>query len=194
MQPLASGTRLTSSALSWPPFSRLPVLGDIPRHAVPAARAAREGAHLGRGRVKVPVEPRLLVQGHGPQHGHDDLRLGQDGPSTIVGRAWRALRGDRLTRCCCHPLTHRARHCTTSTRTARASRATSSRSARDRHSRTVSSTRCGPFPLLPYRLGHPPPSAPLPPPSARVLFTRSAAFPSSPSQAAAFPSRTDVPS
>jgi hypothetical protein len=52
--------------------------GNVPRHAVSVARAEGEGAHLGRSGEQVPEQSRLLVQGHGSEHGYDDLRLGQD--------------------------------------------------------------------------------------------------------------------
>lgn len=47
---------------------------QLPRHPVPPARAAREGAHLRRRRQQVPLQPRLQLQGHGPLDGHHGVR------------------------------------------------------------------------------------------------------------------------
>lgn len=58
--------------------SRLPVLGNIPRHAVPPTRTSREGKDLGRCCFQVSLQLGLLLQGDGAQYGNDDLRLGQD--------------------------------------------------------------------------------------------------------------------
>lgn len=71
--------KTASITIEIPARSRLPVLGNLPRHPVPVARVAEPRTDLGRGGEQVPLEPRLLVQGHGPLDGDHDLRLGQDG-------------------------------------------------------------------------------------------------------------------
>lgn len=71
--------------------SRLPILGDVPRHSMPPSRAAESRANLGCGGEQVPREPGLLVQGDGLVHGNDDLRMGQDGWSSPAFRLRTAL-------------------------------------------------------------------------------------------------------
>ena len=68
------------------------LIAQVPRNPVPATRAPQSRAHLRRGRVQVPVQPRLQLQGHGPEHGYDDLRLGQDRAGALLRRQrWLAL-------------------------------------------------------------------------------------------------------
>jgi hypothetical protein len=76
------------------PNSRLQ--GDIPRHAVPSARAAQQGAYLCRGREQDSEQYRLSVQGDGIEHGtcrlymeDDHLRLcWRQRSAQAVSRGW----------------------------------------------------------------------------------------------------------